>query len=362
LLLFAIKGGKMVCLYIGSTKPYSGKSLTSLIISLKLKERKRLAYFKPVGTLPRKVKGKFIDEDALFINKYLGLNEDISLLSPVIRTRGTILKLLKERESLVPSIKKTFNKLSSGKDIVVASGVGSLESGASLGISGIDVAKALKAKVLLVSLYTDELIADGIILAKELLKDALIGVIINKVREDRIDDVKKIIIPSLSRKNIKVLGVIPEDKILEAASIEELTEELNGKILCGSREKGKELVKNFSVGAMSMESALRYFRALPDKVVITGGDRSDIQLAALETDTKAIILTGKLYPNSLVLSKAKEMGIPLILVSTDTLTTVEKIDELLGKMRVRSKTKIERAEKLFAKNLNFPLLFKDLKL
>jgi len=113
---------------------------------------------------------------------------------------------------------------------------------------------------------------------------------------------------------------------------------------------------------MSMESDLRYFRALPDKVVITGGDRADIQLAALETNTKAIILTGNLYPNSLVLSKAEEMGIPFILVSTDTLTTVERIGKLLGKMRVRSKTKIERAKKLFAKNLNFPLLFKELKL
>ncbi len=351
----------MVCLYIASTRGYSGKSLTSLIISLKLKERKRLAYFKPVGTLPKKIGGKFIDEDALFINKYLGLREDISLLSPVIRTPRTALKLLKKRENLLPSIKKAFNKLSSGKDIVVASGADSLESGACLGISGIDVARALKAKVLLVSLYTDELIADEIILAKKLLGDSLLGVIINKVKEGRIDDVKKMIIPCLQERNIKVLGIIPEDRILEAASIEELTEELNGKVLC-AKEKGKELVKNFSVGAMSMESALRYFRALPDKVVITGGDRADIQLAALETNTKAIILTGNLYPNSLVLSKAEEMGIPFILVSTDTLTTVERIGELLGKMRVRSKTKIERAKKLFAKNLNFSFLFKELKL
>ena len=37
--------------------------------------------------------------------------------------------------------------------------------------------------------------ADEIILAKKLLKENLLGVIINKVKEDRIDDVKKMIIP-----------------------------------------------------------------------------------------------------------------------------------------------------------------------
>ena len=36
------------------------------------------------------------------------------------------------------------------------------------------------------------------------------------------------------------------------------------------------------VGAMSVESALSYFRRKPNKAVITGGDRADIQLAALE--------------------------------------------------------------------------------
>jgi BioD-like phosphotransacetylase family protein len=39
------------------------------------------------------------------------------------------------------------------------------------------------------------------------------------------------------------------------------------------------------VGAMSAENALSYFRRKAHKVVITGGDRPDIQLAALETST-----------------------------------------------------------------------------
>ena len=48
------------------------------------------------------------------------------------------------------------------------------------------------------------------------------------------------------------------------------------------------------LGAMGAELALKFFRTKPDKIVITGGDRADIQLAALETDTKCLVLTGNL--------------------------------------------------------------------
>ena len=65
-------------------------------------------------------------------------------------------------------------------------------------------------------------------------------------------------------------------------------------------EERQELIENFSIGAMNVEQALTYFRRIPRKAVITGGDRADIQLAALETDTVALVLTGNLFPAPVV--------------------------------------------------------------
>jgi len=59
------------------------------------------------------------------------------------------------------------------------------------------------------------------------------------------------------------------------------------------------------VGAMNVDSALAHFRRQPNKAVITGGDRPDIQLAALETSTRCLILTGNLPPNPLIIGRAK---------------------------------------------------------
>lgn len=76
---------------------------------------------------------------------------------------------------------------------------------------------------------------------------------------------------------------------------------------------------------MTIEGALGYLRRAPNKALITGGDRSDMALTALETSTSVIILTGGLYPDVGVLSRAEEKGVPVILVHEDTFTTVESL-------------------------------------
>ena len=93
-----------------------------------------------------------------------------------------------------------------------------------------------------------------------------------------------------------------------SVSVGELAEFLSGKILCCA-DKVDELVEHLMVGAMSVDSALTYFRRKPNKAVITGGDRPDIQLAALETSTKCLILTGNLQPSPIILGPPAAMTI-----------------------------------------------------
>ncbi len=90
--------------------------------------------------------------------------------------------------------------------------------------------------------------------------------------------------------------------------------------------------------------------------MITGGDRSDIQIAALETPTRCLILTGELRPRHTVLARAEELGVPVLLVAEDTLTTVATIENLLGKLRVREPRKAEHAVEQFETHLDLPRL------
>jgi len=119
-------------------------------------------------------------------------------------------------------------------------------------------------------------------------------------------------------------------------SIRELVDELQGKVLV-NEDKLDTTYEHVLVGAMTPDAALRYMRSTPNKIVITGGDRADIIMLALETDTRAIILTGGIMPSPRVIARAEERGVPIILVNYDTYTTVSKILQASGKVRIGDK-------------------------
>ena len=102
---------------------------------------------------------------------------------------------------------------------------------------------------------------------------------------------------------------------------------------------------------------MTYFRRKPNKAVITGGDRPDIQLAALETSTKCLILTGNLQPSPIILGRAEEVGVPMILVRQDTLTTVEIIERFFGKTRFHLEKKVQRFQEMLDDRFNFDYLY-----
>jgi hypothetical protein len=113
------------------------------------------------------------------------------------------------------------------------------------------------------------------------------------------------------------------------------------------------LVEDVLVGAMTPESALSYFRRSLRKAVVTGGDRSDIQLAALQTDTSVLILTGNFYPDVRVLARAEELGVPVLLVPYDTFTTIREIASLSGRIKATDTQKIHIAKKLVQNHVNW---------
>jgi hypothetical protein len=109
---------------------------------------------------------------------------------------------------------------------------------------------------------------------------------------------------------------------------------------------------------MNVDKALKYFRQKRNKAVITGGDRPEIQLAALETSTKCIILTGNQYPSEIILAQAEERHVPILLAKDDTQAAVEKTARLFGRLRVRDQRKLDRAIELIDQYIDFAALYK----
>lgn len=334
----------MVPLYFISNQPFSGKSSMCVGVGKILVEKGlKVGYMKPVGTLPTRVGGITTDEDAQYISNILDVKDQLEDICPIVITQQYTREGLKDdsfSKSFIERIEKSYKNISKGKDIVVLEGAKSIEDGYFLGISSLKICEKLDAKAVLVLRY-DADIVDLILYKREILGDCFGGVIINWVPRSQKEYLEELVLPYLEKKKVDVFGYVVTDKMLSSVSVREMAGLLGGQIIC-AEDKADELVESFMVGAMGQEQALKFFRRKANKAVITGGDRADVQLAALETPTRCLILTGNFQPSSVVLGRAEELGVPMVLVNYDTLTAVEKAGEIIGQVRFHEVKKIDK--------------------
>jgi len=334
----------MIPLFFISNQPFSGKSSMCVGVGKLFAEKGlRVGYMKPVGTLPTRVGGITTDEDAQYISNILGVKEELEDICPIVLTQQYNREGLKDKnfsKGFIDLIKNSYNRIQKGKDIIILEGAKSIEDGYFLGISSDKICESLGAKAVMVIKYSSEIV-DQVLYAKQFLGSCVAGVIINWVPRSQLEYVEELIVPFLVKNKIEIFGYIVSDKMLSSVSIKEMSELLGGQIIC-AQDKVDELVETFMVGAMGQEQALKFFRRKANKAVITGGDRADVQLAALETPTKCLILTGNFQPSTVVLGRAEELGVPMILVNFDTLTAVEKVGEIIGHVRFHEIKKIDK--------------------
>jgi hypothetical protein len=164
-------------------------------------------------------------------------------------------------------------------------------------------------------------------------------------------------VPFINKRGIPVFGILPYEPVLSSVTVTEIVEALDGTVL-SAEEHLDVAVESFMVGAMGQEKALRFFRRRARKAVITGGDRADVQLAALETNTRCIILTGNMPPSSLVVARAEELGVPMVLVDSDTLTAVERMESLMGRTRLHDDSKVALMKEMFGEAVDCDALLR----
>lgn len=350
----------MKTLFVCSLSKFSGKNVISIGFAKMFTEiGLKVGYFRPIGAFPIEYQGMLTDEDAIFFKKVLDLEDDLRDICPVVINSELIDKAFAQKgDNIFEKIKEAHKNITrADRDILIISGIGNIYGGDFLGLNEDKLITEFQGIVLAVEQYKscEYETVDALLNAKNRLGDRLIGVVINMIPEARERYFKETVIPFLKSRGIETIGLIPYDSSLAAVSVKEVADILNAKII-SSEDRMDRMVERLSIGAMNVESALKYFRRTPDKAVITGGDRSDIILAALETPTECLILTGSLYPEHTIITRADELGIPILLVESDTLTTVGKVETLFGHLDFRSESKIDKAYETVSNNIDIKRL------
>jgi len=346
-------------IYVTSTQAFSGKSAVCVGLLRRFQQDGfKVGYMKPVSTSARVVHDRLIDEDAHFVKYTFGLTDKVETMEPVLLTDPQVASVLAgEKDDFAAKVQSAFQTIAEGKDVVVLEGGASLREGWIVNLAPPHVSNLLGAPELIVVPYANDLqLVDDLITARVRLGDSLVGGVINSVPSRRMEFAEDQVKPYVESHGVPILAILPKEQVLLSASVAELREGLGGEVLCSHSAVG-ELVEHLMVGAMNVDSAFSYFSRKANKAVITGGDRPDIQLAALETSTRCLILTGGMRPSAMILGRAEEAGVPIILTHHDTLTAVEIIQAFFGRTRFHQEKKVRRFEKLLSEHMDFEALY-----
>ena len=349
-------------LLVGSTEAYTGKSATILGVAHQLKEKGVVvAYGKPLGTYLSVNETEVMEEDVRFLAQVLSLPEKRVRLPLLSLDEETIQRRLRGedkidyRQSLQQYIQEP------GGDVVLLEGPGTLSEGSLFDLSLLQVAEVLDAAVLLVARFHSIVLVDSLLFAKQQLGEKLVGVLINDIPTDQMEAANTMVRPFLEQQGISVLGMLPRSPLLRSVSVGELVKQLHADVLCRP-DRLDLMVESLTIGAMNVNSALEYFRKGNNMAVVTGGDRADIQLAALETSTQCLILTGHLPPQPFILSRAEDLEIPLLSVDLDTLTTVEIVNRAFGSVRLHEPIKVQCIRQMMETHFDIDRLMSHLAL
>ena len=374
-------------LLVGSCEPFSGKSALVLGLARHLINKgTQIRFGKPLGTsdeAERKAAGLVtgadpsssssaeaaapgelvLDADVRFVGDILGLSPDQLLPSLHLSDPSTAReKLLSGDLDAGQVLARLQDQLASGKDqITLLETAGSFSEGLLYGLSLPQLAHQLQAPVVLVHPWTDARSVDPLLEAYGQLGSLLAGVVLNGVAPEAVAGLLEAEVPALERLGIPVLGVMPRSPLLRSVTVEELARRLQARVLC-CRERLDLLVETLSIGAMNVNSAMEFFRRRRNMAVVTGADRTDIQLAALEASTQCLILTGAGEPLPQLISRAEELDVPLLKVDHDTLTTVEVIERTFGHVRLNEAVKATYAFRLVEEHCQFDRLDARLRL
>jgi hypothetical protein len=340
----------MGSLIVASTRESAGK--TSVLIGIGRALNKKFGYIKPLGDRFLYRKKRLWDYDAALMVNLFDLGEEPEKIS--IGFDHSKLRYMYDEESITHEMKQVIAEMEKDREALFIECGKDLSYGASVHLDPLTLSQATGHQVLIITGGSKNDIADDLAFLKRFVgsDEAHVGgVIINKVI--KIDDFKETYLPEIEALGVNILGVIPYEKELTTLSVSYLAEKLFARVIAG--ENGLNgMIRNVLVGAMSVSAArAEPIFAKPDKLIITSGDRSDMIIAALEAGgTSCIVLTNNIVPPANVTAKASELGVPVLLVPTDTYATAMQVDKLEPLLTKDDDKKIEIITQLVKENVD----------
>lgn len=348
-------------LFIASTRRDIGKTSISLgLIHLLAKKFNKIAFIKPLAQRYIQLPETKVGEDALLIKESFALPHLIEDMSPLIIEKGFTEKYIQGElgRGLAKKIRRAYEGLAKEAELVLIEGTGHAGVGSVINLSNAEVAKLLEADVLLLCGGGIGQSIDEITLNKSFFEQKgcpVIGVIINKILEEKYEKISPFLKRYLNTKGIPLFGLLPYRSLLSSPPLWLIAQQTGANILSGKEHLEKN-IERIIVGTMEPETILELLRDIRSQtLLITSSDRIDLLLAVFTTYFKnignahnlcGVLLSGKSALPQSITDILASVHIPVLMVDEDIYGLASQIYSLRTKITSQDSKKIKALKKL----------------
>ena len=357
-------------LFIASTGQNIGKTTTCLGLFSKLRKKfPHIGYMKPVGQEHVATQGGIsVDKDVLLFKEHFQLKDSYSHMSPLIIPSGFTRDFLDKKivmDTLKENIVSAFSHIQKAHDFILVEGTGHCGVGSIIGLNNVHCAQLLKLPVLLIASGGLGSAFDGLTLNKSLcdrFNVEVVGVILNRVRPEKMQMIDHYMRKALGIWNIPLLGCIPFDPLLANPTMKDLEILFNTSLITGQEHRLRHFTRIHLVA-----TAVEAYREsiLPGQLLITPAIREDIILATiqkywemkrvdLKSDLQAgMILTGAFAPRHYLIEEIKKTNTPMLYTPLHSDTAMQMIHSFTAKIRTEDLEKVTEAIDLVERYTQF---------
>jgi phosphate acetyltransferase len=355
----------MTPIFVAATGQNAGKTTTSLgLFHFFRKNGKRTGFIKPVGQRFMLVDSLRVDEDSILLKDIFGIDDPIETMSPVSVPRGFTTEYVLNKSKyvhLAGDIQSAFEQIARDKDVVIVEGTGHAGVGSIFDLSNATVARMLGANVIIVSEGGIGSAFDEIVLNAALFENAgvkVIGAIVNKVREDHYEKVKKIVSLALVERGICPIAFLPYRSYLSSPNVGQIAKKLHATFLCGE-DQPLDYVEKTVIAGMTPQNVIPLLAR--HSLVVTPGDRADNILVSISSHlmgdpanvrVSAILLTHGFRPHESILELLRRAKIPVLLTELDTYAVASQVYSMSVKTQPNDGEKIDMIKDMIEKHMN----------
>lgn len=346
-------------IYIASSGRNVGKTSISIgFFKHFADEGKKTAFVKPVAQHYNEIGGYKISRDAILMKKIYNFIDEqrLNLVSPFVIESGFTKAFIRgEVSNPKEHIKRSFYKILEEYDAVIVEGTGHPGVGSCIGLSNAYVAKILGANTVLILEGGIGNTIDNYHLAKSAFRSAgcsIDAVIVNKVKQEKYDEIDSILRKFFRNEDVYYLGTIPYVKELSMPSLKLITDRISGKVL----QREDLLAGKISDLIMALNEPHIFLEELENasgkNIILTSGDREDILMTIyalyerVSHKIQALILTTS-EPHPRILELYKNLAIPIIFTPFNIFKTATMISEINVKIDPYETEKISTLQDLF---------------